>query len=208
MRPTPRRGLPNQHPGYGFRLVGSPGHRRGVVDEQERRVMAMIVELRKQGKSWEGIAFELLRAKIVARTGQEWSVSRVRRAYFAEERLRGEELPGTKRCTGCGRVQPANKNHFWRKRQSPDGLNSQCHDCRRRTYRLTRERTRKTKAKRMLAALKGNTWAPKARRSMLDYLGGEEGFLREFKKAYDAAPDGSPEQCQMVLTVGRWLIGR
>ena len=196
----------NQHPGYGFRLVGPPGHRRRVVDEQERQVMARIVELRTSGKSWEGIALELLRAKIVARTGQEWSVSRVRRAYLAEEQLRREELPGTKRCTGCGRVQPANENHFGPRRRSTDGLNRLCHDCRRRKYRLTREKTRKTKTKRMLAALKGNTWAPKARRSILDYLGGEEGFLREFKKAYDAAANGSPEQCEMVLAVGRWIF--
>jgi hypothetical protein len=74
--------------------------RRRVVDEQERHVMARIVELRNLGKSWEGIALELLRSKVVARTGREWSVSRVKRAHLAEVRLRGEELPGTKRCTG------------------------------------------------------------------------------------------------------------
>src|SRR5687767_6928484 len=73
----------NQYPGYGFRLVGSPGYKRRVVDEQERRVMGRIVELRNLGKSWEEIALELLRAKVIARTGQEWSASRVRRAYFA-----------------------------------------------------------------------------------------------------------------------------
>jgi hypothetical protein len=41
---------------------------------------------------------------------------------------------------------------------------------------------------------------------MLDFLGGEEGFLREFKKAYATAADGSPEQCEMVLAVGRWVF--
>jgi hypothetical protein len=168
--------------------------------------MARIVELRNLGKSWEGIALELLRSKVVARTGREWSVSRVKRAYLAEVQLRGEELPGTNRFTGCGSVQPANENHFWPGRQSPGGLNPLCHDCRRQEYQLTREKTRKTKRKRMLAMLRGNTWAPKARRSMLDFLGGEEGFLREFKKAYDAAADGSPEQCAMVLAVGRWVF--
>jgi hypothetical protein len=60
----------------------------------------------------------------------------------------------------------------------------------------------------MLALLKGNTWAPKARRSILDYLGGEEGFADEFKKAYDAAAVGNPEQCEMIMAVGRWVCGR
>lgn len=137
--------------------------------------MARIVELRQLGKSWNGIASELLRAKVVARTGREWSASRVRRAYFAELRLASEELPGTKRCPNCGRVQLAERYHFWPRRQRPDGLDTQCRECRLRKRQLTRQRTRQTKAKRLMTVLKMGVWAPTAGRSILAYLGGEKG---------------------------------
>jgi hypothetical protein len=161
----PPRTRRNQHPGYGFRLIGPPGRRRRVVDETERQVMARIVELRKLGKSWEQIAVELLQAKVVARTGREWSASRVRRAYFVEMQLASEELPGTKRCLSCGRVQSVDQYHNWLRRKTPDGLNTQCRECRRQKRRLTHQRARETKTKRLMTALKRGVWSAKARRS-------------------------------------------
>jgi len=181
-----------------------------VVDKTERQVMAKIVELRKLGNSWQQIALTLLRDKIVARTGQEWSVSRVRRAYFAELHLGGEESPGTKRCMSRGLVQLADKDHFWPRRQQADGLDTQCRVCRRQQRQLTRWRARlsrqKARTMQLMAALKRGVGSPVARWSILARLGGKKGFVREFSKAYNAAPLGSVQHYEMVLAVGKWLL--
>lgn len=70
----------SRYAGYGFRW------RRGKreADPQEQTIIADIVEWREKGFSWHEIAAHLLRCKIVAATGREWSPSRVRRAYVAE----------------------------------------------------------------------------------------------------------------------------
>jgi DNA invertase Pin-like site-specific DNA recombinase len=76
---------------YGFRLIGAKGHKRAVVDVEERKVMALIVELRDLERlSWEEIAIRLMRQRIVTKYGKCWLKGRCRSAYFAELALRGK----------------------------------------------------------------------------------------------------------------------
>src|SRR5262245_14121455 len=78
-----------RYAGYGFRWFRG----RRVPDEQEQKVIAQIVERRQQGHSWYRIAAHLLRHRIRTAAGQEWSASRVRRAYFAHLRQWVEAAP-------------------------------------------------------------------------------------------------------------------
>jgi hypothetical protein len=47
-------------------------------------LMRWIVEQRQAGLTWERIYLELAKRKERTRSGREWSVSRIRRAYAAE----------------------------------------------------------------------------------------------------------------------------
>jgi hypothetical protein len=55
-----------------------------VADLQEQQVMRWIVEQRQAGWTWARIYLDLSRRRERTRAGQEWSVSRIRRAYAAE----------------------------------------------------------------------------------------------------------------------------
>lgn len=93
--------LRNQNPGYGYRLLGSKGNRRRVADGAERSVMERIVEYRRTGASWSQIASRLFREGVEAKTGREWSPSRVRRGYLAALELASAETNGPC-CPDCG----------------------------------------------------------------------------------------------------------
>jgi DNA invertase Pin-like site-specific DNA recombinase len=86
----------NRFPGYGFHWVkrrDSEGrvHRYKERHDEERRVMQEIVKWHIDGFSWETIAEHLSGQGIVTKDGRPWSISRVRRAYFAELKLQQEE---------------------------------------------------------------------------------------------------------------------
>lgn len=68
-----------RHAGYGFKWFRG----KRVVDEREQETMAMIFGLRESGLSWYEIARRLLYARVLTSEGQEWSPSRVRRAFLA-----------------------------------------------------------------------------------------------------------------------------
>ena len=77
----------NQHVGYGSKLTGMRGHRRVVVDDNERTVMQVIVTLKDtDGMAFKDIYFHFVKQGIKTRGGKEWSVSRIQRAYHAAKR--------------------------------------------------------------------------------------------------------------------------
>src|SRR5690349_11907521 len=97
--------VPNQHAGYGYRLTGPKGCRRRVPDLAEQAVIARIVDLRQAGTCWEQIALTLLRERITAKTGREWSISRIRRAYDAATQQPFPD-PWSRICSACHRIEP------------------------------------------------------------------------------------------------------
>src|SRR5262249_48780048 len=85
-----RRGLKYcHHPGNGWRWFRG----KRVQDEAELKVMAEIVTRRQHGESWQAIAAGSHRNRVVAKTGREWSPSRVRRAYLGFLRTTSFEMP-------------------------------------------------------------------------------------------------------------------
>lgn len=69
------------HAGYGYRWLRG----KRVTDLREAATISLIVQLRQQGLSWYRIAAHLLRERVRTSSGREWSVARVRRAYFAHQ---------------------------------------------------------------------------------------------------------------------------
>lgn len=77
----------NQKAPLGFRLVGPPGNRRVVEDEQERQVMAQIVQKREVERlTFEQIYWLFHADGCRTRDGRKWSVSRIQRAYHAAKK--------------------------------------------------------------------------------------------------------------------------
>lgn len=69
-----------RYPGFGFRWFRG----KRVVDEQEMATIAEIAKMRDEGGlSFEKIALDLLRRRVVTRDGREWSPWRCERAYRA-----------------------------------------------------------------------------------------------------------------------------
>jgi len=66
----------------GSRWVGAKGRRRMVKDEYEQGVMEQILALKLKGHTWHGIWRHLIENRVKTRKGNEWSLSRIRRAYF------------------------------------------------------------------------------------------------------------------------------
>ena len=81
----------NGHAGYGFKIRGPKGRRTKVADPKEQQVISWIAEQRQAGWTWERIYLELAKRKERTRAGDEWSVSRIRRAYAAEVEGRTRE---------------------------------------------------------------------------------------------------------------------
>ncbi len=75
-----------RYAGYGFRWFRG----RRAPDPVERATMKRVVELRETRFSWFEIAMQLMEERVTTRHGRENSVSRVRRLYCAEMRLRSE----------------------------------------------------------------------------------------------------------------------
>ncbi len=91
-RPGTANGTTNGHPGFGYKLRGPKGRKTKVPDPKEQQTIRWIVEGRNAGWTWERIYFNLLRRRVRTRTGREWSVSRIRRAY-ADFQRRGGVCP-------------------------------------------------------------------------------------------------------------------
>jgi DNA invertase Pin-like site-specific DNA recombinase len=87
--------LANGSCGPGYRLAGHRGHRRKVVDEDERAVMRKIVQWRDKGATFRLLYFHLLKHRIRRSNGHEWSENAIRRAYYREVGLRQEEAMAT-----------------------------------------------------------------------------------------------------------------
>ncbi len=81
----------NQHAGFGFKLIGRQNQRHAVPDPKERAVMADIVRLRAEGKTWDAIYYQFIFDGVTTRKGKEWSRTSIQRAYAAELRLRAAE---------------------------------------------------------------------------------------------------------------------
>jgi DNA invertase Pin-like site-specific DNA recombinase len=75
--------LVNGSAGPGWRLVGRAGSRRKVPDLAERETMRCIMKLRLAGCTYEAIWLRLCERKVRTRTDEEWSVSRIKRAFAA-----------------------------------------------------------------------------------------------------------------------------
>jgi DNA invertase Pin-like site-specific DNA recombinase len=88
-----------RHAGYGYRWRNG----RRVPNESEQAVISWIVEWREDGQSWYAIAARLLREGVKTASGNEWSPSRVRRAYLTEISCRSpSEEEGVQ---GCGKSE-------------------------------------------------------------------------------------------------------
>jgi DNA invertase Pin-like site-specific DNA recombinase len=72
-----------RHAPYGWRWAGRRGSERLAVDDHEWATIRLIIGWRDAGLSWHACAAGLLRNGILTRAGNEWSSSRVRRAYRA-----------------------------------------------------------------------------------------------------------------------------
>lgn len=74
--------------GPGFRMEGKPGHRRVVADEEEQKIMVVIVHKREiERLSFERIHWFLREDGIRTRDGTVWSRSRIQRAYRVAKKL-------------------------------------------------------------------------------------------------------------------------
>jgi DNA invertase Pin-like site-specific DNA recombinase len=98
LRASKKKGVRHCHyPGYGFkwekRRVDGKTVRVRVRDEDERRVMAHIVEWRTQDEplGWDEIAKHLKNLGIINKEGRPWTAMRIRRAFRAENILRLKE---------------------------------------------------------------------------------------------------------------------
>jgi Resolvase, N terminal domain len=73
-----------RYPGYGFVWKGQKGHQVRVPHAGEQAAITRIIERRNAGASWNRIARELLWDRVTTSDGEDWSPSRVRRAFLSE----------------------------------------------------------------------------------------------------------------------------
>lgn len=76
---------------YGFRHAGKFGDRRLVPDTHTRAIGRLIVRMRDQGHTWEGVYHFLLAQGVRTRGGREVSYGSMQRFFHAEQRLQTEE---------------------------------------------------------------------------------------------------------------------
>jgi DNA invertase Pin-like site-specific DNA recombinase len=90
-------------PGYGRKWERRWDPKQGkhvkvaVRDDEERRVMAQIVEWKLDGYGWDAITQRLSAQGVVTRKGKPWSRARVIRGFRAELKLRRLDDPSTAR---------------------------------------------------------------------------------------------------------------
>jgi DNA invertase Pin-like site-specific DNA recombinase len=87
-----REGLPlNGKAPPGYRYVGPRGRRRLVQDPHARALAVELVRWREAGWSWEQVYFHLIEQRVVTRDGRRWSLTSLRRLYYAERVLQARE---------------------------------------------------------------------------------------------------------------------
>jgi hypothetical protein len=210
---TTRKGAgraPNQHAGFGFRLVGPRGRKRRVVDEVERRTMGRIIELRDSGCSWSQAAVRLMHDG-VTRNGREWSPSTVRRAHKAELALRQAETETPRKtCRRCGQRMPLDVTHFHRNASEPDGYHRACKSCRHAERKELRQKKRKQRRatainKFQKAATKRSQ--PSAECGMIAaQLGGADKLAADFMEVYRDAEPGSRTRIGLLRAAMRLAV--
>jgi hypothetical protein len=201
---------PNQHAGFGFRLVGPRGRKRRVVDEVERRTMGRIVELRDSGCSWSQAAVRLMHDG-VTRNGREWSPSTVRRAHKAELALRQAETETPRKtCRRCGQRMPLDVTHFHRNSSELDGYHRACKGCRSAERRELREKKR---TKRRAAAINKFQKAATKRSqptgecgTIAEQMGGADQFAEEFMAEYHDSQPGSRKRVGLLIAAMKIAI--
>lgn len=71
-------------PRIGFKYVGPKGKQRIVPDGHDREVIDRVVEWHIAGSSFDAIMLHLQKLNIKRSNGREWSLQRVKRAYYRE----------------------------------------------------------------------------------------------------------------------------